>query len=250
MKNYMNNLKKLAFLTTRFNLLVQHMFKLFIIYTATLILVGCAVSQSGKSSIEATSSPIKKTADSPDIYSELYKAPNRFEYIGDGDTISDDNLVKDPATGLTWQRCPVGQNWAGTNCKGKAKALNFEAMQKFSFAGWRLPTIEEFYTLLNCRNYKGELSTPSIKLYTNSTLPVCKNQVEVGKNVINKIAFPDGPEGMWEKNYWTSSKIIPKNRAGDDMWTFRMAHGTPSPTNTRVNYTFAILLVKTTGSSK
>ncbi len=68
---------------------------------------------------------------------------------------------RDPATGLIWMRCSMGQTWTGNNCTGDALEFTWaEAKSYFTlfnqkgFAGqnnWRLPKIEELVTLRRCR---------------------------------------------------------------------------------------------------
>ncbi len=67
----------------------------------------------------------------------------------------------DPATGLVWMRCSVGQKWTGKACTGEPtkftwqKALDVVAALSWSggLAGrtdWRVPAIEELSTLRKC----------------------------------------------------------------------------------------------------
>ncbi len=55
-------------------------------------------------------------------------------------------------TGLTWQRCAIGQIWTGTTCSGTANTFTWDAAKLLTsgFAGqsdWRLPTEEEMLSL-------------------------------------------------------------------------------------------------------
>ena len=69
---------------------------------------------------------------------------------------------RDPATGLIWMRCSIGQKWDGKTCTGEALELKWDDAAKYvqqftnagsGFAGssnWRLPKIEELVTLRRC----------------------------------------------------------------------------------------------------
>jgi hypothetical protein len=69
---------------------------------------------------------------------------------------------RDPATGLIWMRCSIGQKWTGSTCTGEPLKLNwqdandyFQIFNQNGFAGntnWRLPRIEELSTLRRCSN--------------------------------------------------------------------------------------------------
>ena len=86
-------------------------------------------------------------------------------------------IVKDTRTGLTWQRCSVGQDWTKAGeCAGAPLMLTWNQAQSGAKNGWRLPTREELQTLVSSGcNYPA----------------------------INQEAFPGmKPEAMW---YWTDS---------------------------------------------
>lgn len=70
--------------------------------------------------------------------------------------INGDGTVTDTETRLMWKRCSEGQS--GEDCSGKAEEYTWDdAISKFgkgvSFAGysdWRMPTLDEWGTLLEC----------------------------------------------------------------------------------------------------
>ncbi|MEA5446817.1 DUF1566 domain-containing protein [Gammaproteobacteria bacterium AB-CW1] len=71
--------------------------------------------------------------------------------------ISDDGkTVLHRPSSLEWQRCPLGQNWAGDNCEGEAKRVDWQSAQEIAEQqahGWRLPTIGELVTIAEtCRS--------------------------------------------------------------------------------------------------
>ena len=83
--------------------------------------------------------------------------------------------VKDKVTGLTWQRCSVGQKWKEKiGCVGLVDMVKFNAAQDEEADGWRLPRPAELRSLLIGR---------------------CRNPA------INEDAFPDmDPDALW---YWS-----------------------------------------------
>ena len=102
--------------------------------------------------------------------------------------------VTHKSTGLTWQKCSVGQTWTGDTCSGEAKRMSWNDAMKLSnsFAGyndWRLPTKEELMTLVFCSDEKYDLDG------------FCKNMTDVTSPTINSTYFPNTQSGF----YWSSS---------------------------------------------
>jgi hypothetical protein len=98
------------------------------------------------------------------------------------------------STGLTWQKCSVGQTWTGETCSGEATKMTWnDAMElSNSFAGyndWRLPTKEELMTLVFCSD--GEYDADGS----------CKNITDVP--TINSTYFPN----TQSDSYWSSSPV-------------------------------------------
>ena len=90
-----------------------------------------------------------------------------------------DGTVSNIKTGLTWQRCAVGQNWNNGGCDGKSitytqdKAIELIA-DTSGQTDWRLPTLTELLTIVD---------------YSQSS------------PAINSIIFPDTPSNY----FWTSN---------------------------------------------
>ena len=55
--------------------------------------------------------------------------------------------VYDSKTGLTWQRCSIGQTWQQDKCAGSVQALTWDQAKKRAGGKWRLPTREELESL-------------------------------------------------------------------------------------------------------
>lgn len=81
------------------------------------------------------------------------------EYFASGDMgsfdVSADGLALDRATGLTWYRCNVGERFRDGQCVGQPQlstrddALAYVAdINRASGRTWRLPTRDEFQTIL------------------------------------------------------------------------------------------------------
>lgn len=79
---------------------------------------------------------------------------------------NNDGTLTDPATGLIWQSCAIGQAWVSGSCSGKATKLSWEKAllaaheNRFQNRGdWILPTEGQFKTLLvaNCGRWKSDL---------------------------------------------------------------------------------------------
>lgn len=74
------------------------------------------------------------------------------------DFIDNNNgTVTHRTTGLTWQRCAMGQTWTDSTCSGVAKGYSYKQALalKDGFAGysdWRVPTIEELRTIVERGN--------------------------------------------------------------------------------------------------
>lgn len=87
--------------------------------------------------------------------------------------------VLDKETGLTWQRCSVGQTWRDAEgCAGAVREFDWRDAKRQARGGWRLPTREELETLVS------KACSPSI----------------------NPEAFPDlDPLKLW---YWSASETV------------------------------------------
>jgi hypothetical protein len=101
------------------------------------------------------------------------------EYTPNDDFIDNKNgTVTHKKTGLTWQRCSVGQTWTDTFCQGTPSRLTEDEAARIAVSmsgGWRLPTQNELKTIVEFKN-----NTPAI----------------------NTFIFPNTPlEIFWSKSY-------------------------------------------------
>jgi hypothetical protein len=115
-------------------------------------------------------------------------APNQF--VDGYEILAGGAEVKDPKTGLIWQRCSVGKVWNGSTCAGDAKGFSFDEAQRLSNNGWRVPTVRELHSIVWCSSGKtmrradpedgggaikhwcdGQYQQPTIKLATFPAAP-------------------------------------------------------------------------------
>ncbi|MFH7043306.1 DUF1566 domain-containing protein [Paucibacter sp. JuS9] len=79
--------------------------------------------------------------------------------------VKDGALIWDASTGLVWMRCAVGQTWDGSACVRESSSFNLFSLQqarslpdRFNAGGWqghadwRLPTIGDLESLVQCRD--------------------------------------------------------------------------------------------------
>ncbi|EKK9985902.1 DUF1566 domain-containing protein [Vibrio vulnificus] len=120
--------------------------------------------------------------------------------------VNPNGTVYDKETNLTWMRCSLGQTWDGKTCTGEAKKYTWHDATKLThqFAGstaWRLPTIDELDSLVDCSNGRKPSVRPNGK-YVNDTNGLCLGN-NYQKPTINIRPFPNMPDNF--SYYWSSS---------------------------------------------
>lgn len=154
--------------------------------------------------------------------------------------LMEQGMWKDPATGLIWDRCSLGQSWDGVTCTGEAQTFSWKeakaAAKRQTLGGhsdWRLPTVSELGSIHLC--------STGIELNSNLTewdyIPSNSNKREINtarfceagstKPTIDNVLFPRTVES-W---YWTAS------RTNNEPWYVEfsgsMAFGRDFPTKTK-----------------
>jgi hypothetical protein len=103
----------------------------------------------------------------------------------------------DKKTGLTWQRCSLGQTWKGNACEGEIRGMTWGEAMKQGSGDWRVPTLKELETIVS---------------------PGCK------KPAVNDTVFPN--MRVERMLYWTST---PNNKSTS--WTVDFFDGVSGPYN-------------------
>ena len=80
-----------------------------------------------------------------------------------------DHIVIDLSKNIEWLRCSVGQQWTGETCHGETLLMNHEVIaQAIEIANkqlgpaWRLPSLDELYSLVCKKCSKGKKFDPKI----------------------------------------------------------------------------------------
>ncbi len=120
---------------------------------------------------------------------------------------NEDGTVTHTKTGLTWQRCAVGQTWSDGYCDGKAATYKQEDAAKLTSdmsgqSDWHLPSLRELQTIVD---------------YSTS------------QPATNLIIFPNAPSNK----FWTTT---PKAETTDNFWYVGFDYGQSSYTSKTTAY--------------
>lgn len=106
--------------------------------------------------------PMRVVAQQCDDSKNLARDSSRFD-------VNNNGTVTDIESGLTWQRCAVGQRWQGGACVGEAKPLTWNEARalikpgqerQHGQAAWRIPKLTEIAGIadIRCRSPRIDLS--------------------------------------------------------------------------------------------
>lgn len=130
--------------------------------------------------------------------------------------------ITDTKTNLTWMRCSLGQQWTGSTCAGTAMKLPLnEALRislNYSYAGhadWRVPTLEELDTLVQCP--AGRMPSFRASGGNVSNNGNCHGN-EYNRPKINTNSFPNTPS----YGFWSSSTFAERP---DSSWYIGFSSG-------------------------
>ena len=88
-----------------------------------------------------------------------------------------DHIVIDLSKNIEWLRCSVGQRWTGDSCNGEALLMNHEVIAQAIIIAdeqlgpaWRLPSLDELYSLVCKKCPKGRIfrCTTPLRFYFRS----------------------------------------------------------------------------------
>ncbi len=153
--------------------------------------------------------------------------------------VYENGTTLDTRTNLLWQRCTFGETWDGTQCTGKPEEYSWEEAITLTshFAGyddWRLPSIVELGSLVDCQSGMGTKDTNNSDYSTGSG---CTGNYHIP--TINIQVFPmqkqyhflkrmkhestESEKMFWEKSwYWSSSPLV---RSDTVAWTVYFFNG-------------------------
>jgi|GEM_PF-954941 len=133
-----------------------------------------------------------------------------------------DGTVTNTKTGLTWQRCAVGQTWSDGYCDGKAATYTQADAAKLTSnlggqSDWHLPSLRELQTIVDYQTFN-----PSTSL----------------------IIFPDAPSN----EFWTTT---PKAEVADNFWIVAFDYGQSSYRSKTTAYSARLVrgTLSTTGAA-
>jgi hypothetical protein len=127
-----------------------------------------------------------------------------------------DGTVTHSKTGLTWQRCAVGQTWNDGSCDGKPTEYKHDKAIKLTAStggktDWRLSTYKELLTIVD---------------------------YSARSPAANVIAFPDAPS----VEFWTSTQMAGDNNT-DYAWYVDFEYG-KGGNSRKTSYDYAVRLVR------
>ena len=86
--------------------------------------------------------PVASAAEGTPCYNTEKSTSPTSRFVLNGDE------AQDKQSGLTWQRCSIGQSYKDGTCTGAIKQMTWEEATRAARGGWRLPTRDELETLV------------------------------------------------------------------------------------------------------
>ncbi len=135
---------------------------------------------------------------------------------------NNDGTVLHKKTGLSWQRCSVGQTWTGSSCSGTASTMNWnDAMasygNKTDCNQWRLPKIDELKSIVEHSVTEPAINSiifPNTPVYLSSNVRFWSSTINASNaNWVWMIDSPYGSAGYIDK-YWSNNNAVRLTRGG------------------------------------
>lgn len=133
--------------------------------------------------------------------------------------ILNEGQVYDQDTKLTWSRCSVGAVWEAIGgCVGRVKLMRFSDARRaaeISGNGWRIPTIEELYSLVDHKRSSPLINPEVFQIFKNTEEPMSywsRSNVEGIPSLIYFIDFTDGSVDGHTKSFRLAVLLVRSER--------------------------------------
>lgn len=154
----------------------------------------------------------------------LCAAPSYAETVETNETLMPKGMWKDPATGLIWDRCKLGQKWDGETCIRRPNKNILDLNDRYyrgqvadlvkqskvgGYTDWELPNIVQLHSLLRCdKGFSHSEKKPVTESFGSVKLTKCAGYS--GSNLDTHI-FPNTDP---IDSYWSSTHI------SEDWWWY------------------------------
>ncbi len=146
-------------------------------------------------------------------------------------TDNKDGTVTHKKTGLTWQKCAIGQTWTETNCDGSANEMDYyDAIKQTSNLGghndWRLPRISELTSITEFKNSKPAINQvifPNTKGYFWSISGSFFNPDSKDKDLV--VLKNDSDNRRWAIDFNDGEMVKPAINDTEDRQAVRLVRG-------------------------
>jgi hypothetical protein len=126
---------------------------------------------------------------------------------------NNDGTVTHKKTGLTWQRCAVGQMWTGSICSGISSVFSWNQAIALANGEWRVPRIDELYSITEHSSSSSSFVNKSIFPNTGgafwSSSDFLWNFTDISSGDAWFVSFDDGRDDFDAKdNGWAAVRLV------------------------------------------
>lgn len=120
----------------------------------------------------------------------------------------------DKKSNLTWSRCSVGTTWRSGKCTGTAKLMSLSEAREYAQkqgGGWRVPTIEELYGIVEQRCSDPAINTevfPNVKDFGEGAPYWSTTIIKEIPSLIYYIAFLSGGADGHTKGFSMAVRLV------------------------------------------